>query len=338
MKNKFLYVQLAILAVLFAFAAGCNKANNARSDQQVASDVQARINSDANLPNKTITVNANNGTVTLTGSVATEAEKMTAANDASSVDGVKQVVNNLTVAPTTSGLGDNPPPSGASSAPAASAPARGTQRATTTRGTAPSGADRAAVAPGGSSASAPARSTAAPTLTVAQGTDISVRLIDTIDSEKDENGQTFKATVDQPIYVGDKVAIPSGADVEGRIVDVKSAGKFKGRSELTLELTRVSYLGHSYNLDTTTVQKYGASRGKNTAAKVGGGAAAGAIIGGIIGGGKGAAIGAGAGAAAGTGAQAITKGEQIVLKPETLLSFSLKTPVNVAPAGTQHVR
>lgn len=338
MKNKFFYVQIAVLALLFAFAAGCNRAAT-KTDAQIASDVQARINADANLPNKAITVNANNGTVTLSGTVATEAERMTAANDASSVEGVKQVVNNLTVNPTAAGMapgtvGDAPPPSGATSAPATS----GT-RATTTRGTSPSGADRAAV-PSGSSAAAPARATTttANTLTVPQGADITIRLIDTIDSEKAENGQTFRATVDDPIYVGDRVAIPGNADVEGRIIDVKSAGKFKGRSELTLELTRVSYGGRSYDIDTTTVQKYGASRGKNTAAKVGGGAAAGAIIGGIIGGGKGAAIGAGAGAAAGTGAQAITKGEQIVLRPETLLSFSLKTPVNVAPASAARVR
>jgi hypothetical protein len=78
----------------------------------------------------------------------------------------------------------------------------------------------------------------------------------------------------------------------------------------------------------------GASRGKNTAAKVGGGAALGAIIGAIAGGGKGAAIGAGVGAGAGTGAQAVTHGEQIVVKPETLLTFGLKSPVTVTPSST----
>jgi hypothetical protein len=61
----------------------------------------------------------------------------------------------------------------------------------------------------------------------------------------------------------------------------------------------------------------------------------GAIIGGIAGGGKGAAIGAGAGAAAGMGVQAITKGEKIELKPESMLQFSLQAPVTVTPSTSE---
>jgi outer membrane lipoprotein SlyB len=68
---------------------------------------------------------------------------------------------------------------------------------------------------------------------------------------------------------------------------------------------------------------------------VGGGAAVGAILGGIFGGGKGAAIGAAAGAGAGTGVSAATKGQQIVLKPETVLSFQLQSPVTVQPGASR---
>src|SRR5207253_2360227 len=117
---------------------------------------------------------------------------------------------------------------------------------------------------------------------------------------------------DTPIDVDGRVVIPANADVQGKVVEAKGAGKFQGSSQLTLELTKVSFNGKSYRIETDQWARTGAARGKNTAAKVGGGAALGAIIGGIAGGGKGAAIGAGVGAGAGTGAQAMTHGQQIV--------------------------
>jgi hypothetical protein len=121
--------------------------------------------------------------------------------------------------------------------------------------------------------------------------------------------------------------------VEGRVVDVKSAGRFAGKSDLVLQLTRIKMNGKSYNIQTDQWTKEGSSRGKATAAKVGGGAAVGAILGGIFGGGKGAAIGATAGAGAGTGVSAATKGQQIVLKPEAVISFTLESPLTVTPGA-----
>jgi len=112
---------------------------------------------------------------------------------------------------------------------------------------------------------------------------------------------------------------------------VKSAGRFAGQSDLVLELTKLSMSGKSYSLQTDRWSKQGSGRGKATAAKVGGGAAVGAILGGIFGGGKGAAIGAAAGAGAGTGVSAATKGQQIILKPETILAFQLQNPITVTP-------
>ena len=80
----------------------------------------------------------------------------------------------------------------------------------------------------------------------------------------------------------------------------------------------------------------GKSRGKNTAEKVGGGAALGALIGAIAGHGKGAAIGAGVGAAAGTTVQVITHGEEVHVPSETDLNFTLEQPVTIpAAAGTE---
>jgi hypothetical protein len=86
-----------------------------------------------------------------------------------------------------------------------------------------------------------------------------------------------------------------------------------------------------YNLQTDQYRRQGNSRTKNTAEKVGAGAAIGAIIGGIAGGGKGAAIGAAAGGGLGGGVQAATKGQQIKLPTETVLSFTLQGPLTVIP-------
>jgi hypothetical protein len=165
---------------------------------------------------------------------------------------------------------------------------------------------------------------------------MSVRLTDPLDSEKNQTGDTFRATLNVPITVDDNVVIPEGAELVGRVAEVKSAAHFAGASLLSLELTKVSYNGQTYAIHTNTWQKAGTARGKNTAVKVGGGAALGAIIGGIAGGGKGAAIGTVVGAGAGTGAQAVTKGEQIKLNSEQLLSFTLTSPVTVMPSNSNH--
>src|SRR5207249_700037 len=129
-------------------------------------------------------------------------------------------------------------------------------------------------------------------VTIPSGTTLAVRLVDTIDSERSQPGQTFHATLDSPLAVEGDVAVPAGYDVEGHIVDVKSAGKFAGQSVLALQLDRIKVGDKYYNVQTDQYRRQGSSRGKNTAEKVGAGAGIGAIIGAIAGGGKGAASGA----------------------------------------------
>jgi hypothetical protein len=136
--------------------------------------------------------------------------------------------------------------------------------------------------------------------------------------------------------ISDETVIPSGADVVGHVVDVKSAGRFAGNSALTLELTSLSVNGRTYNIQTNQWSRQGKGEGKNTAVKAGGGAAVGAIIGGLAGGGKGAAIGSVAGAGAGTGVAATKKGEQIKLAPEATLSFQLINTVTVTQQATNN--
>lgn len=73
----------------------------------------------------------------------------------------------------------------------------------------------------------------------------------------------------------------------------------------------------------------GSSRGKQSAERIGGGAALGAIIGAIAGGGKGAAAGAAIGGGAGTAVQVLTKGQQVRVPSETVLDFTLQTAFSV---------
>jgi hypothetical protein len=133
---------------------------------------------------------------------------------------------------------------------------------------------------------------------------------------------------------GDRVVIPSGADVEGRVAEAQGAGHFAGKPQIALELTKLVVNGKTYPLHTNQYTRQGTSRGKNTAEKVGAGAGIGAIIGAIAGGGKGAAIGAAAGAGVGGGVQAATKAPQVKVDPEAQLTFELQSPVTVTPVAS----
>jgi hypothetical protein len=166
-------------------------------------------------------------------------------------------------------------------------------------------------------------------ITIEQGTPVTVRLIDSIDSEKNQVGDTFHATLSAHLSAEGFEAIPAGTDITGHIVDLKSASKFAGKSLVVLQLDSISSNGQTYNLETDQYRKEGSSRGKSTAEKVGGGAIVGGIIGAIAGGGKGAAIGTAAGAGVGGAAQAAGKSQQIKLPSETVLNFTLQAPVTV---------
>jgi hypothetical protein len=169
-------------------------------------------------------------------------------------------------------------------------------------------------------------------LIIDQGTQLTVRLIDPIDSEKNQTGDTFHATLNAPLTSDGEEAVPAGVELTGHLVLVKSAGKFAGQSAVVLQLDSLASGGKSYSLQTDSYKKEGSSRGKNTAEKVGGGALVGSIIGAMAGGGKGAAIGGAAGAGVGGGVQAATKGQQIKLPSETVLNFTLQEPITVVRA------
>lgn len=179
------------------------------------------------------------------------------------------------------------------------------------------------------SGDAPPPPPAAASTEVPAGTNIVVRMIDGVDSQNNQVGQTFAASIDEPVVLNGETVIPRGADVVVKLVDSKESGKLTGRSELTLDLVSVKVNGRVVDVNTQTVSQQSSSRGERTAKVAGGTAVVGAIIGAIAGGGRGAAIGAAAGGAAGAGAEVVTKGQRVKIPSETRLTFVLDTPVQI---------
>ena len=175
-------------------------------------------------------------------------------------------------------------------------------------------------------------------IVVPSGTVVSVRMIDSVDSETATVGETFKASLDEPIVVDGEMVFPTGSEVYVKLSKVQSAGRVSGKSELQLQLDRISLGSRSYLLDSSTYVSTGASQTGRTARSAGLGAAIGAAIGAISGGGKGAAIGAATGAGAGAGVEAIRKGEQVRVDSETKLDFRLEESLEVtlqSPSSSQ---
>ncbi len=169
-------------------------------------------------------------------------------------------------------------------------------------------------------------------ITVPAGTRILVRMVDSVDSSKQQVGYRFTANLETNLQVDNTVVAPRGTTLYGRLANAKSAGRMSGGAELTLELTDIVINGTAYPLLTSTYEMRSQGQGGKTAKKVVGGAGLGALIGGLAGGGKGAAIGLGAGAAAGTVASAATKGKQVQVPSESLLEFRLEQPTSL-PVG-----
>jgi hypothetical protein len=176
---------------------------------------------------------------------------------------------------------------------------------------------------------APVPSTTTAGNEVPAGTVVVVRMIDDVDSERDRVGQTFRASLDEPVMIDGRELIPRGVDVSAKLVDDQQSGRLTGRTELTMDLVSITAGGKTYDIATGEVTTASESRTGRTAKVVGGTAALGAIIGAIAGGGKGAAIGAAGGAAAGGAVQILTKGQKVKIPAETRLSFTLQQPVRL---------
>jgi len=170
-------------------------------------------------------------------------------------------------------------------------------------------------------------------IVVPAGSVLTIKTQTALSSKNSQTGQTFLATLAQPLSVGGRSALPTGSTVSGTVVTAKTKGKIKGEGQLDLALTSISVGGHTYHIQTNVLSSTIKGKGKRTAATTGGGAAGGALIGGIAGGGKGAAIGAGVGAAAGFIGGTVTGNKQIEIPAESALSFTLAEPLTLPPPG-----
>jgi hypothetical protein len=160
------------------------------------------------------------------------------------------------------------------------------------------------------------------------GTVVTVRTIDEIDSDKNGVGQTFRASLDEPLVVDGRTIAPAGADATIRIAHVDKGGTLTDTEEIQLELTEIRSGGRLYAVETGPAEISAKGRGEQTAKVVGGTAVVGAIIGAIAGGGKGAAIGAASGAGAGVAIQAI-RGQRVKVPSESKLDFTLSRAANI---------
>lgn len=336
----------AILALALGLAAGCKKQQPAeqpvvRTDQQVASDIQAKINGETALAGQNIQASVANGVATLSGTVTDEASRALAGNDSGTVKGVTTVVNNLTVQPA------QPTQAAPPQAPVQEKKAKHERLREEQAYVAPQPAPEPYVQP--APVQAPVRASAplpppeppkpvVKQVTLEAGTVVRVRLTETLDSKTTAPNQAFHGSLAGDLMAQGVVAIPHGSPVLGRVVDAKDAAHFKGSALLSLELTELTAHGQRITLVTDTYSKEGAGRGKNTATKVGGGSAFGAIVGALAGGGKGAVIGGLAGAGAGAGVNAATRGQQVEIPTETLVDFRLQSPITVTvtlyPSGS----
>ena len=167
------------------------------------------------------------------------------------------------------------------------------------------------------------------TATFPPGTTVEVRTVDPVDTSVNHVGDEFQATLAEPLTSAGVVVVPAGTNIYMRLTEAQSSGQYKGRNELQLQLVRLEFHGQQYTVVSDPYTEAGKSRGKNTAEKVGGGAAIGAIIGAIAGGGKGAAIGAGVGGAGGGVYQGVSKVKPLRIPSETRLDFRLNQPLNI---------
>jgi len=170
-------------------------------------------------------------------------------------------------------------------------------------------------------------------LVVAAGTEFSVRLDETLSSASNHSGDSFAATVDQPLFVDGIEAIPQGARVTGRVVVARASGHLQTPPEIAVTLTSLEGNGKTYDVATTNYGLAGRSHKKRNTAWIGGGAVGGALLGALLGGKKGAGVGAMAGAGGGTATAYATGKKDIVLPAESVLRFSLREPLTVVKAS-----
>jgi BON domain len=330
-NNYIMYCNRILLTTAIAFscfALACGP--KSLTDQDLATDIQGKLYANDATKAANVSVAVNGGIVTLSGDVPTSDVELQAMKIANGVTGVKSVNDQMKVAAAAAMPASAAPPSGPPIAtPLAANPGPAPQSPPVQA--APPPMTAAAPPPG-----PPARVDSAPrpavrrepvTYTIPAGERLAIRMIDSIDTKVNTEGQTFRASLDSPLTSEGRVIVPVGAPVTVLLASAKAATRIKGNSELEVRVTGLEYHGQNVEVNSSVYAAQGAARGKQTAVRSGIGAGLGALIGAVAGGGKGAAIGGLAGGGAGAGFQLATHGQQVKIPAETQLSFRLEAPL-----------
>ena len=154
----------------------------------------------------------------------------------------------------------------------------------------------------------------APTAAIPAGIEITVRMIDAIDSSTTRPGDLYDCSIDDPIVLGNQVIVPRGNDCSIQIVQAVA------NQELALKLFNIDIQGRNVDVVTEYAELHSSDTGKTTKGvrRAAGLGALGAGIGAIIGGGSGAAIGAATGAGLGALSGATAKGKVLLVPSERL--------------------
>lgn len=161
------------------------------------------------------------------------------------------------------------------------------------------------------------------TVVVPNGTVLRVRINQALDSRKSQPGTAFDGIVLADVIVGNQIAIPRGASVQGVVVDAQPGTPLRGRGGLALQLTQVTLEGSTYPLTTGQWEQAGYDKTGQTVGNTVGLGALGAIIGAAAGGGPGALLGAGIGGAAGLGVSSAGSSGEAKIPAEAILNFKL---------------
>lgn len=163
------------------------------------------------------------------------------------------------------------------------------------------------------------------------GTVITVQIRDYVSSNKNAAGDTFLGMLQQPLVIDGWVVARPGQTVIGQVTSANSAGRVKGTSDLSVELTEIVLVdGKQVPIRTQLTKNYGKQSHGEDAGAIAGATAVGAVIGAAAGDGKGAAIGAGIGAAAGVVGVLSTRGRATEIYPESTMTFRLDAPLTVS--------
>lgn len=251
-------VTALLVSILLGAAVGCSKQP---SDETIAKGVQDKVAADPVAKDSNVIVTVKDGKVTLKGTVKDSATQKRLEQIGREEPGAKGVDDETAVL-------QEPVPAQEQ---AANIPVPATQQA----------ADMPAQAP------APPEEKPKPQpIIVPAGTALTVTVDQALSSKNSQSGQSFLATLAQPVTVRGKTAIPKGSSVTGTVVTAKEKGKIKGEGQLSLVLASITIRGKNYPIQTGALDSTLKGKGKRTAATTGGGAAGGALIGGIAGGGK----------------------------------------------------